>query len=99
MRTAVKMMTEMFTKLNVQLLTWDIFKQFELKPKDYIVIAVGCVVIFIVGIFKEKGIKIRETIASKPLAVRWLLYYGIIILALLFGYTDSGSSGFMYAAF
>ena len=99
MRTAVKMMTEMFTKLNVQLLTWDIFKQFELKPKDYIVIAVGCVVILIVGIFKEKGIKIRETIASKPLAVRWLLYYGIIILALLFGYTDSGSSGFMYAAF
>lgn len=57
MRTAVKMMTEMFTKLNVQLLTWDIFKQFELKPKDYIVIAVGCVVIFIVGIFKEKALR------------------------------------------
>ena len=43
------------------------------------------VVIFIISLLKEKGIHIREKIATKNIAVRWSLYYALIISIIVFG--------------
>ena len=49
-------------------------------------------------LLKEKGIAIRESIAAKPLAVRWIAYYALIAVILIFGYIGA-TQGFIYANF
>ena len=66
--------------------------------RDYVVIAVGCIVVFIISLIKEKGINIRESLAAKPLPVRWSVYYALIIIIFIFGYTN-GVQSFIYANF
>ena len=40
----------------------------------------------------------RESLAAKPVAIRWAVYYGLIIFTLVFGAT-AASTGFLYANF
>ena len=47
---------------------------------------------------KEKGIAIRESIASKPLVIRWAFYYALVAVILIFGYIGA-TQGFIYANF
>lgn len=47
---------------------------------------------------KKKVIAIRESIAAKPLAVRWIAYYALIAVILIFGYIGA-TQGFIYANF
>ena len=69
-----------------------------LEMRDYIVIAVGCIVVFIISLIKEKGINIRESLAAKSLPVRWFVYYALIVIIFIFGYTN-GVQSFIYANF
>ena len=51
--------------------------------------------------YQGKGIQIRKWVAVKPLPIRWLIYYGIIIAVLLFGAYGPGytASAFVYMAY
>jgi hypothetical protein len=69
-----------------------------MKAYDYAVVAVGCVIVFAVSLLIEKGVNIRESIAAKPLPVRWLIYYGCFALILIVGYSGN-TGGFIYANF
>lgn len=53
---------------------------------------------FIISVLKEKGINIRESIASKNIVIRWTLYYVLILVIIMFGYTG-GVQAFIYANF
>lgn len=69
-----------------------------IEARDYIIIIAGCIIVFIISVLKEKGIAIRESIAAKPLAVRWAAYYALIAVILIFGYIGV-TQGFIYANF
>ena len=69
-----------------------------IEARDYIIIIAGCIIVFIISVLKEKGIVIRESIAAKPLAVRWAAYYALIAVILIFGYIGA-TQGFIYANF
>jgi D-alanyl-lipoteichoic acid acyltransferase DltB (MBOAT superfamily) len=69
-----------------------------LEMRDYIVIAVGCLIVFVVSVMKEMGLNIREGIANQVLPVRWCAYYALILIIIVFGYTN-GVSTFLYANF
>ena len=62
------------------------------------IIIAGCIIVFIVSVLKEKGIAIRESIASKPLVIRWAFYYALVAVILIFGYIGA-TQGFIYANF
>lgn len=66
--------------------------------RDLIIVLIGCLIVLIVSILKEKNINIREAIARKPLPVRWILYYGLIVIILIWGFTGA-MQGFIYANF
>ena len=66
--------------------------------RDYVIVIIGCIVVFIISLLKEKHINIRESIASKPIVVRWAIYYAFIIVILIWGYTGD-TQGFIYANF
>ncbi len=83
---------------NVAQLTDESLLVLGMNLQDYGVVAAGCIVVFIVSVLKERGVKIRESIARKPLAVRWLIYYAVFALILIVGYSGN-TGGFIYANF
>ena len=52
----------------------------------------------VISLLKEKGINIRESVAKLALPVRWLIYYALILIIIIFGYT-LGVQSFIYANF
>ena len=51
-----------------------------------------------VALLKEKGVSIRESIAKKNIVIRWGIWYALILLIIVFGYTG-GVQAFLYANF
>lgn len=51
----------------------------------FVVLALALALVGFVGSRHEKGVKIREWIAARPLPIRWLIYYGAIFAVLVFG--------------
>ena len=56
-----------------------------LDIKDYIVLIISIIFIFVIGLLKEKGHNIREEVAGKNIIIRWILYYAFILIILVFG--------------
>ena len=49
---------------------------------------------------QERGVKVRDFVLSRPLALRWLILYVFILFVLAtFGGSNVADSGFMYAVF
>ena len=49
---------------------------------------------------QERGVKIRDFVLSRPLALRWAVLYAFIFFVLAtFGGSNVAASGFMYAVF
>ncbi len=72
-----------------------------LDQKDFYVMLIGVILIMIVDILHEKGVKIRETIAAQPLPIRWVIYYSAIFSILILGIYGPGydAASFIYGAF
>jgi hypothetical protein len=59
---------------------------------------IGCVVIFIVSLMKEKDIDVMDRLIKSPIIVRTLIYTAVILLMLVsFGLSSAASGAFMYA--
>ena len=99
MGSAVRMIKRMITDLRFDQLNAVMFKSIGLKPADYIILAIGCIVVLIISILKERGVQIRAAVEAKPIAVRWLIYYGLIVAIFVLGYASDAGSGFLYANF
>ena len=53
-----------------------------------------------VALMQERGVKIRDFVLSRPLALRWAVLYAFIFFVLAtFGGSNVAASGFMYAVF
>ena len=99
MGSAIRMIKRMFTELRFDQLNAQMFKCIGLTSVDYIILLAGCIVVLIISIIKEEGVQIRAAVAAKPIAVRWLIYYGIIVAIFVLGYASDAGSGFLYANF
>ena len=58
--------------------------------QDYIVVAVMLVMVFIISLLRERGVRIRERLYEKPVLVRALVTAALISLILLFGAYGAG---------
>ena len=56
------------------------------------------IVLFIVSVLQERGIKIREKISERSFAVQFILYAGLLLSIGFFGST-AAVRGFIYAQF
>lgn len=63
------------------------------------IILLGCIVLFIVSVLQERGIKIRETFGRRPLLLRWAVYLLLIFSLPALGQPPSSIGGFIYAQF
>lgn len=92
----------------------SIFRDFSLIPirdgdilnvgldlYDFLLLIIGVVILFLVGLYKEKEHRIREELAQSNIVFRWMVYYGLIFALLIFGAYGShyATTGFIYAQF
>lgn len=95
---ALVMIEQTFTKFDISVIFTEQFLELGMGRSDFLIVLAGCLIIFVVSLMKEKGIKVREYIAAKPLVVRWAVWYLLILIIFVFGFTGQASA-FMYANF
>ena len=100
---AFKMIKALFTSVDLDFITGtnkEIFT-FGVNEKEMILLAVCVLILLVVGILQEKGVKIRETLAKQNLVFRWTIILALIAMVLVFGLYGPGydSSDFIYGNF
>ena len=98
LRAANAMLVQTVTKAHISQLSMAAVKAVGLTSQDLLIVIAGCIIIFVVSLLKEKGINIRETIASYNIVIRWIIYIGFIMFILIYGSTST-TSDFIYANF
>ncbi len=61
-----------------------------LDLKDYTILFIAIIILFVIGILREKNINIREEISKKHIVIRWLIYYILIFSIIIFGAYGKG---------
>ena len=74
LRAANAMLVQTVTKAHISQLSMAAVKAVGLTSQDLLIVIAGCIIIFVVSLLKEKGINIRETIASYNIVIRWIIY-------------------------
>ena len=99
-RQAFHMMKQSITQFApAQLLLIPAGKQgTSFTPYALVIIAVGCIILFVISLLQERGVKIRESLARLPLPVTVAIYFCMLISIGLFGST-AVARGFIYAQF
>lgn len=61
----------------------------------------GAVLVFLVSLYRERGVSIRGSIAAKPISVRWGIYIAAVLLVVIAGAYGPGFGAvdFIYAQF
>lgn len=100
---AMDTFVKFFTNQNIPQMTEQISKLNLLSTKDFAIIGIGAVIIFIVSVIREKHPQttIREMMEKKPFVVRWLAVYAAIMAVIVFGIYGSGynAADFVYMQF
>jgi len=62
-------------------------------------VVTACLFVFAVSVLEEKSVDVREALYTKPIVVRWMVYFFVIGMVLVASTSISGTGGFMYANF
>lgn len=95
-----KMVGTMFTTWNYDILWNGALMELGLGAADYLVVIVGAVMLLSVSLVQRSG-SVREKIAAKPYQVRFVIWFGLAILVILWGTYGIGydASQFIYNQF
>lgn len=84
-KSGFAMLTKIFTDFNFKGLKNGEILSLGLDIKDYILLIITVILLFIIGLIKEKGINIREKISEKNIVFRWTIYFLLIFIIIIFG--------------
>lgn len=90
-----------FTFDNIgKLFNGELFK-IGFNTSDFVVLVIGAIIMFVVGLFQEKGYNLREKISKQNIIFRWTLYYVAIFSIIILGIYGKGysASSFIYGQF
>ena len=68
---------------------------------DLVIVAVTVVIVFAVSLLQERGTQLRDSIARRPIWLRWAIWYALILFIIIFGAYGPGYTPIdpMYANF
>ena len=96
-----KMFGAMFTDFKISHFSGASFLGLGLSGGDYLILFMALCLMFAVSLWQEKKGSVRETVARKKLPVRFAVWYGLLIIILVFGAYGHGysASQFIYNQF
>lgn len=100
---AIETFVKFFTNQNIPQMAKEITELNLLSNKDYLIIGIGAVIIFIVSLLQEKHPEttVRKMMDKKPFFIRWFAVYCAIMAIIVFGIYGSGynAADFVYMQF
>lgn len=103
LRDALRMIKALFTSVDLDFFLGnnkDIF-DYGVSEKQMFILFIAVLVLLVVGILRENGMKIRETLAKQNLVFRWLMVILLLVFVLIYGVYGPGynASDFIYGRF
>lgn len=100
---AGKMIRAMFTDIDLSFITGVSGEMFEfgIDKTEMFMLFIFLLVLLVVGVLQENGIKLRETIAKQNIVFRWMLYLIALAVILIFGTygPEYNATSFIYGGF
>ncbi len=90
LRAGLEMFRKIITNFTFSTITEKTFFSLGADLYDYIIVAIVLIIIFIIGLQQEKGVLIRERISTKPVVLRYAVYYILIMTIVIFGAYGAG---------
>lgn len=89
------------TRLHIQGLFSSELTSYGLGKYDFLLLFVVLLIWLAVSLLEERGEDVRTYLAAKPILIRWICYYGIVLLVLVTGIYGGGydTAAFMYQSF
>lgn len=80
---------------------WNNFDKFSIDTKNFVVFLLACLLLFVVSVLQESGVKIRDSISKKHLIIRWALFISLFVIVVVFGVygPDYNAVDFIYQAY
>lgn len=80
-----QMFSKMITNFSLNSITSGSVFYLGIGRGDFLVLAIATILLFIVGILKERGMDVNKSICNKNIVIRWIIYYIIILAIIVFG--------------
>ncbi len=90
LKQAASMAVSIFANPNLRAMLPGAHNGLGLDKNDYLILVLGTLVVFIVGLIQEKGIDIRQKISGLPFAVKFVLFMLAIFVIIIFGAYGEG---------
>lgn len=85
LKAGLSMFAKMVTDFRFSAISREMLEKVETDPEDFLIVGVALVVVLVVSVLKERGICIRQKLQTYPMAVRWAIWYGLLLFLLIFG--------------
>ena len=85
LKAGLSMFAQMVTDFRFSTISREMLGKLETDPEDFLIVGVTVLIVLTVSLLKEKGVCIRQKLQTYPLAVRWAIWYGLLLFLLIFG--------------
>ena len=85
LKSGISMFVKLITQFKFNSLINGNMLSLGLDKKDFMVIFAVTIIIFVIGILRERGIRIRHSISKRNIVIRWLVYYVLILMIIILG--------------
>jgi len=85
LKYALKILGKMCTNFNLSFQTELDKYKVNLDYKNYIVLGVALLILFVISVLQENGIHIRESLGKWNIVFRWLVFFLMLIIIFVFG--------------
>lgn len=101
LKKGLKMLYSMFRVRNLWIFTNDSLFQMGLEWKEWVILGVSILILFVVSLRQEQGVSFSELIFRQPVYIRWTLYLAAIFGIMTFGVYGQGydAQAFIYGGF
>ena len=98
---ALGMLKNMFSEFNPWVLTDGSIYKLGLEEKELFMLFIVILILFVVSLMQEKGMKIRETLDKQNMLFQWIFIIAAIVFVLIYGAYGSNFSAadFVYQQF
>ncbi len=85
LRVGLKMFKRIFTDFSLAPVKDGSVFTLGMDEKDFIIVGITVVIVFIISLLQENGVNITESIKKRNIVVRFLIYYALILFIVIFG--------------